>query len=114
MTTFAPAFEETVPWMSGLVNGLQNRLQQFESARHLSKAKRKLKKKFFSLFLYPRSTFLVPHSSFHIPHSTLLENLQLRELPQQHLIHPLNPLAALLDVLTYIIYIIKEVAEGIQ
>ena len=107
MTTFAPAFEETVPWMSGLVNGLQNRLQQFESARHLSKAKRKLKKKFFSLFLYPRP-------SFHIPHSTLLENLQLRELSQQHLIHPLNPLAALLDVLTYIIYIIKEVAEGIQ
>ena len=63
MTTFAPAFEETVPWMSGLVNGLQNRLQQFESARHLSKAKRKLKKKFFSLFLYPHSTFLIPHSS---------------------------------------------------
>ena len=26
-----------VPWMSGLVNGLQNRLQQFESARHLTK-----------------------------------------------------------------------------
>ena len=25
-----------VPWMSGLVNGLQNRLQQFESARHLA------------------------------------------------------------------------------
>ena len=81
MTTFAPAFEETVPWMSGLVNGLQNRLQQFESARHLSKAKRKLKKKFFSIFLYPRpsfhiprSTFLIPHSSFLIPHSTLLEN----------------------------------------
>ena len=24
-----------VPWMSGLVNGLQNRLRQFESARHL-------------------------------------------------------------------------------
>ena len=72
MTTFAPAFEETVPWMSGLVNGLQNRLQQFESARHLSKAKRKLKKKFFSLFLYPQSTFLIPHSSFHIPHSTFL------------------------------------------
>ena len=75
MTTFAPAFEETVPWMSGLVNGLQNRLQQFESARHLSKAKRKLKKKFFSLFyiLVSHSTLLIPHSSFHIPHSTLLE-----------------------------------------
>ncbi len=27
---------ETVPWMSGLVNGLQNRLRRFESARHLS------------------------------------------------------------------------------
>ena len=26
-----------VPWMSGLVNGLQNRLQQFESARHLAR-----------------------------------------------------------------------------
>lgn len=25
-----------VPWMSGLVNGLQNRLRRFESARHLS------------------------------------------------------------------------------
>ncbi len=24
-----------VPWMSGLVNGLQNRLRRFESARHL-------------------------------------------------------------------------------
>ena len=60
------------------------------------------------------SSIHIPHSTFLIPHSTLLENLQLRELPQQHLIHPLNPLAALLDVLTYIIYIIKEVAEGIQ
>ena len=26
----------TVPWMSGLVNGLQNRLRRFESARHLA------------------------------------------------------------------------------
>ena len=69
MTTFAPAFEETVPWMSGLVNGLQNRLQQFESARHLSKAKRRLKMKFFSLFY-----ILTPHSSLHTPHSSLLEN----------------------------------------
>ena len=25
-----------VPWMSGLVNGLQNRLRRFESARHLA------------------------------------------------------------------------------
>ena len=33
-STFALALE-TVPWMSGLVNGLQNRLRRFESARHL-------------------------------------------------------------------------------
>ena len=26
-----------VPWMSGLVYGLQNRLRRFESARHLAK-----------------------------------------------------------------------------
>ena len=26
---------QKVPWMSGLVNGLQNRLRRFESARHL-------------------------------------------------------------------------------
>ena len=37
-TTFA-AQNERVPWMSGLVNGLQNRLQQFESARHLQNKK---------------------------------------------------------------------------
>ena len=33
--TFAATFKEMVPWMSGLVNGLQNRLRRFESARHL-------------------------------------------------------------------------------
>ena len=38
ISTFAPAFAETVPWMSGLVNGLQNRLRRFESARHLPTA----------------------------------------------------------------------------
>ena len=32
--TFALA-KFQVPWMSGLVNGLQNRLRRFESARHL-------------------------------------------------------------------------------
>ena len=34
-----------VPWMSGLVNGLQNRLQQFESARHLKVKSRNIDKK---------------------------------------------------------------------
>ena len=43
--TFAAAFSKRlimVPWMSGLVNGLQNRLQQFESARHLLNNSRNL------------------------------------------------------------------------
>ena len=35
--TFATANEELVPWMSGLVNGLQKRLRRFESARHLQR-----------------------------------------------------------------------------
>ena len=29
--------EELVPWMSGLVSGLQNRVRRFESARYLNK-----------------------------------------------------------------------------
>ena len=31
--------QEMVPWMSGLVYGLQNRPRRFESARHLRKKK---------------------------------------------------------------------------
>ena len=34
---FATAFLPLVPWMSGLVNGLQNRQRRFESARHLAR-----------------------------------------------------------------------------
>ena len=34
--TFATANEKVlVPWMSGLVSGLQNRVRRFESARNL-------------------------------------------------------------------------------
>ena len=29
------SFARTVPWMSGLVSGLQNRVRRFESARNL-------------------------------------------------------------------------------
>ena len=46
-----------VPWMSGLVNGLQNRLQQFESARHLQKESRH---NISILFLY---SLLIVHCS---------------------------------------------------
>lgn len=41
----------TVPWMSGLVNGLQNRLRRFESARHL-KSKVNRKRVHTTLFFY--------------------------------------------------------------
>lgn len=35
--TFAALKYDTVPWMSGLVNGLQNRVRRFDSARDLKK-----------------------------------------------------------------------------
>ena len=44
--TFATAIEKQrlqrkkVPWMSGLVSGLQNRVRRFESARNLQKQER--------------------------------------------------------------------------
>ena len=35
-----------VPWMSGLVNGLQNRLRRFESARHLRRKEKGTRNEF--------------------------------------------------------------------
>ena len=45
-----------VPWMSGLVSGLQNRVRRFESARNLQKRKwiRNFHSNPFSLFIYLR------------------------------------------------------------
>ena len=47
-TTFAHA-KETVRWMSGLVNGLQNRVHPFESGTHLQRKRLNLQ---LSLFLF--------------------------------------------------------------
>ena len=54
ISTFAPANEKQthlqnkmVPWMSGLVTGLQNRLHPFESGRHLQKRDQHLLVSFF-------------------------------------------------------------------
>lgn len=52
-----------VPWMSGLVNGLQNRLRRFESARHL-KSKVNRKRVHTTLFFYITKILHKPHS-FH-------------------------------------------------
>ena len=52
--TFATANEKRlVPWMSGLVSGLQNRVRRFESARNLQKKLRNHKTGFgaFSFYL---------------------------------------------------------------
>ena len=48
--------ELLVPWMSGLVSGLQNRVRRFESARNLQKRKwiRMKISNPFSLFSYLR------------------------------------------------------------
>lgn len=51
--TFASANKKMVPWMSGLVTGLQNRLRRFESARHLLERGRR---RTFPLFAFTRTT----------------------------------------------------------
>ena len=47
---------DKVPWMSGLVSGLQNRVRRFESARNLQKQERRCVKMrtFFFLSTKPR------------------------------------------------------------
>ena len=42
-----------MPWMSGLVNGLQNRLRRFESARHLTSNSQNLdKQRILRVFIF--------------------------------------------------------------
>ena len=57
-----------VPWMSGLVSGLQNRVRRFESARNLRKLFRTEVLKSF-LFLY--SPLLVPSSDIRMKNAVL-------------------------------------------
>ncbi len=63
LSTFAPAFKELVPWMSGLVNGLQNRLRRFESARHLAKRPPK-REVFYCSLLNPQNQRYCPSQQF--------------------------------------------------
>ena len=39
---------DKVPWMSGLVSGLQNRVRRFESARNLAKGRLIIQPTFFN------------------------------------------------------------------
>jgi hypothetical protein len=45
---------DKVPWMSGLVSGLQNRVRRFESARNLQKQERRCVK-MRTFFFYAQS-----------------------------------------------------------
>ena len=63
--SFAFLLAYSVPWMSGLVNGLQNRLRRFESARHL-KARQSWRA--FFIRLRPQ-TFLSAHPPWPVPSS---------------------------------------------
>ena len=60
--TFATAIEKQqlqrkrVPWMSGLVSGLQNRVRRFESARNLQKQER-IRMKISNPFVFQLLTF---------------------------------------------------------
>lgn len=52
-TTFATAIEkDLVPWMSGLVSGLQNRVRRFESARNLKAGKKLRSEMVRAFFVY--------------------------------------------------------------
>ena len=54
--TFATANEKRlVPWMSGLVSGLQNRVRRFESARNLQKQER-IRMKISNPFVFQQLT----------------------------------------------------------
>ena len=51
--TFATANEKRlVPWMSGLVSGLQNRVRRFESARNLKQSSETTDNKGFRSFYF--------------------------------------------------------------
>ena len=59
-TTFAPAIgnkPHMVRWMSGLVNGLQNRVHPFESGTHLQRTRKRLNGHFgrLSLTYHPKA-----------------------------------------------------------
>ena len=47
---------DKVPWMSGLVSGLQNRVRRFESARNLQKQER-IRMKISNPFVFQLLTF---------------------------------------------------------
>lgn len=54
-TTFATAIQKNkVPWMSGLVSGLQNRVRRFESARNLKESSEVVDLNTFGAFSFLR------------------------------------------------------------
>ena len=66
---------DKVPWMSGLVSGLQNRVRRFESARNLQKRKwiRMKISNPFSLFSY-LGTFIKYYKISQLIHTQSIAN----------------------------------------
>ena len=64
--TFATAIEKQrlqrkrVPWMSGLVSGLQNRVRRFESARNLNGKTLITDKQVVSVLLFAQNKEMLP------------------------------------------------------
>lgn len=64
--TFATAIEKQrlqrkrVPWMSGLVSGLQNRVRRFESARNLNDKTLITDKQVVSVLLFAQNKEMLP------------------------------------------------------
>ena len=65
--TFATANEKRlVPWMSGLVSGLQNRVRRFESARNLNYHFKALESQVLSRAYFLRRPFRGPLENLRI------------------------------------------------
>ena len=89
---FASALQILVPWMSGLVNGLQNRERRFESARHLKKSLDTICVEGFLFFMsddFPKPFRNVRHGDDFVvavvrePHDTPVDNIQSDVLQHQ-------------------------------
>lgn len=74
-----------VPWMSGLVSGLQNRVRRFESARNLKKSSETTDNKQFRSFLIFRGANRgeISKKARKII-TSILQNFQFRALPILH------------------------------
>ncbi len=83
-TTFAFANRKNkVPWMSGLVSGLQNRVRRFESARNLNVKSLTAYNEVVSDFSFTKTGEMVLHWYYNIQNINSTFILSLRFLPER-------------------------------